>query len=118
MNVIIIYALTGLLAGFVGGLLGVGGGILMVPIFFYILKIPMHIAIGSSLGVIVFTSITASVRHFQADNIDIKLVLAVAIFSIFGSYGGAYLCEKLPAPLLRKLFAVLLLATSIKMFFK
>lgn len=114
----LIYALTGIIAGFAGGLLGVGGGILMVPIFHYILKLPMHIAIGSSLMVIVFTSIAGSLKHYQLDNINFKLALSVAIFSIVGSYLGAHFCEKLPADMLRKIFAVLLLATSIKMFFK
>ena len=118
MTMYLIYALTGIVAGFTGGLLGVGGGVLMVPIFYYILKMPMHIAVGSSLAVIIFTSIAGSIKHYQLDNIDIKLALAVAVFSIVGSYLGAQMCEKLPADTLRKIFAVLLFATSIKMFFK
>lgn len=115
---LILYILTGLIAGFTGGLLGIGGGILMVPIFYYILKLPMHIAIGSSLGVIVFTSITGTLKHYQLDNINIKLVLAVALFSIIGSYIGAYTCEKISPEMLRKVFAALLFVTAIKMFFK
>lgn len=118
MTNLLIYIATGMIAGFTGGLLGVGGGIIMVPIFYYILKLPMHVAVGSSLGVIVFTAISGSFKHYLLDNVEIKLVLTVALFSIVGSYLGAFVCEKIPADLLRKIFAVLLLATAIKMFFK
>lgn len=89
-----------------------------MPIFYYLLKIPMHVAVGSSLAVIIFTSITGSYKHYLANNVNIKLVLAVAVFSIIGSYLGAHICEKVPADLLRKIFAGVLLATAINMFFK
>lgn len=118
MNQFIIYILTGLVAGFASGSLGIGGGILMVPIFFYLLKLPMHTAIGSSLAIIVFTAIAGSIKHWQSDNIHFKLVFFIAIFSIIGSYAGAWACEKMPADLLRKLFAIMLMGTAIKMFFK
>jgi len=92
MITFLIYALTGLIAGFTGGLLGVGGGILLVPIFYYILKMPMHIAVGSSLMVIIFTSIAGSIKHYQLDNINFKLALSIAVFSIVGSVLGAHIC--------------------------
>jgi len=114
----LIYALAGIVAGLSAGLLGIGGGLLLVPIFYYILKVPMHIAVGTSLMVIVFTSISGSIKHFQLDNIDFKLALCVAIFSIIGSYYGAHLSEKLPADTLRRIFAVVLMLVSIKMFWK
>lgn len=115
MEQILIYIAAGLSAGFLGGLLGVGGGILLVPIFHYLLKIPMHIAVGSSLGVIIFTSIAGTIKHWQAHNVDVKLVIAVAIFSIIGSYFGAYICEKISPDVLKRIFAVILLITAIKM---
>jgi len=115
---LIIYVLTGLAAGFTAGLIGVGGGIILVPIFYYLLKIPMHVAVGSSLTVIIFTSIAGSFKHYLANNVNVKLVMAVAIFSIIGSYLGAHVCEKVPADLLRKIFAGVLLVTAINMFFK
>ncbi|MCI0512669.1 sulfite exporter TauE/SafE family protein [candidate division KSB1 bacterium] len=118
MQLWLVYALTGLAVGFTSGLLGVGGGILMVPIFIYLLKLPTHVAIGTSLAVIIFTSIVGSIKHYQAHNVDLKLVIAVAIFSMIGSYFGASVCEKVPADILRKIFAVLLLATAVQLFFK
>jgi uncharacterized membrane protein YfcA len=118
MQNLLIYVVTGLVAGFSGGLLGVGGGIIMVPVFYYILKIPMHVSVGSSLAVIIFTSIAGSYKHYILNNVNIKLVLAVAVFSIIGSYLGALVCEKVSADLLRKIFAVILMLTAIKMLFK
>lgn len=112
---ILIYIVTGLIAGFLSGLLGVGGGILLVPIFHYLLKIPMHVAVGSSLGVIFFTSIAGTIKHWQANNVDVKLIIAVAIFSIIGSYFGVHACEKMSPDLLKRVFAIILIITAIKM---
>jgi hypothetical protein len=115
MEQIIIYVTAGLAAGFLAGLLGVGGGILLVPIFHYLLRLPMHVAVGSSLGVIIFTSIAGTFKHWQANNVDVKLVIAVAVFSIIGSYFGALVCEKMSPDLLKRIFAVILIITAIKM---
>ncbi len=75
----ILCAAIGLFAGTLGGLLGVGGGIVMVPAFTRLLGLSVKQAIGTSMGVIFFTAISASWRHWQLGNLNPKVVLVVAV---------------------------------------
>ena len=68
---------TGMISGFIAGMLGVGGGIVIVPILAYLLdshglhqSTPMHVALGSSLAIIVPTSILSARAHFRIGNVD------------------------------------------------
>ena len=108
----------GLSAGFVSGLLGVGGGVLLVPIFVYCFKMNMHLAIGTSLAIIVPTSLLGAGRHFLGQAVDLKLALWVSLFSVLGALAGAHISLSFPTDLLRKMFAVFLFLLSIYMFFR
>ena len=73
--------ITGLFSGFLAGLLGVGGGLIIIPVVFYILNfygfskdIIMHVAIASSLGVICITSISSIYAHYKLNNIEIDVL--------------------------------------------
>ena len=75
---IFIFLSTGLISGFIAGLLGVGGGIIIVPITYFILinlgystDIVMHVAVASSLGVICFTSLSSIRTHLKLGNTNI-----------------------------------------------
>jgi len=105
-------------AGILSGLLGIGGGVLFVPIFVYIFKMNMHQAIGTSVALIIPTVIFASFVHISSGNIAFKIVLSFFVFSIIGGLFGAYLSNYLPAILLKKIFAVFLLFVAIKMLIK
>jgi len=109
---------AGLAAGFIGGLLGVGGGVLLVPIFIYLLKMEPHTAVGTSLATIVFTAFAASLRYAGAENVNYKVALTVALFSIVAAVVGAQAAISLPAPLLKRCFSVFLFCVSIYMFVK
>ena len=112
--------LVGLAAGFIGGLLGVGGGILFVPAFIYLLRdrIPStQMAIGTSLAVVMAVAIAGTIQHHMGGRINWRIVPCVAIFAIIGSTLGARVSGILGGIVLRRIFAVLLVIVAVKMFF-
>lgn len=113
-----ICAAIGLLAGTLGGLLGVGGGIVMVPAFTRLLELPVKQAIGTSMGVIFFTAITASWRHWQLGNLQPRVVVLVAALSMIGAWVGASLTARVPERTLRIAFALFLIVTAGDMLYK
>lgn len=115
---ILIYIFSGILGGVLSGLLGIGGGIVMVPIFYYGLKMNLHTAIGSSLAIIVPTALIGSITHYLNGHVDMKLAGIVAVFAIIGGFFGARLSGCTDVNILRKVFAVIMLIVAVKMFFQ
>ena len=113
MNVSIVL-LLGLSAGVLSSLLGVGGGIILVPGMIYLLKIPTKIAIGTSLAIIIPTAVIGVYRHNINGNVNWKVMLLISLGAVTGSYLGALLNEMLPDVVLRKIFVVLLIVMAIK----
>lgn len=113
-----IIALIGVLGGIVSGLFGVGGGILFVPLLILLKNFNPHLAIGTSLAVIVPTALVAAFRHSLAGMIDWKTVLILALFAIGGAWLGSELSLKLETGVLRRLYAFFLLALAFKLFFQ
>ena len=121
----IAFLLTGILTGFIAGLLGVGGGIVIVPVTYFVLlylgypsSLVMHIAIASSLGVIVFTSMSSVYSHYKLKNIDYSVIKKWTPGIITGSLMGSYLASKIEGELLFLIFVLLLFLVSINMFFQ
>ena len=117
MHTIIIAFLVGALAALLGSLLGVGGGILMVPAFKSFLGLSMKQAIATSLAVMVVTASVSSFRHAGAGLIDWKIAGVAAIAALVASYFGSELMKSLSAPQLRILFGVFLITVGIYMLF-
>lgn len=114
----IIVAFIGILGGLASGFFGVGGGLIFVPLLILLRGADPHVAIGTSLAAIVPTAIVGAYRHFGAGFIDWKTALLLILFAAMGAWIGAGLSIRLDTVLLRKLFAVFLLAVSFKMFFQ
>ena len=118
MMTFVLSAVVGFLAGIAGGLLGIGGGLIFVPFFHYVLKMNFHMAIGTSLAIIVPTALVAALRHHTGDFVDWKVVLITVGFAVVGGFLGAGLSMHIDVSLLRKIFAVFLVLVAIKMFLK
>lgn len=96
-------------AGFLSGLLGIGGGIIYVPALMYFAAVPIHTAIGVSLVLIVPSAAAAALRHFYAGNVDLSVVAIVLPTALVGALLGAYLSSYVSAPLLKKVFGIALI---------
>lgn len=110
--------LLGLFAGTLSGLLGIGGGIIIVPALTQLFKVPANVAVGTSLLIIIPTAITGSITHYMKGNLNFGLALLVMVGAVAGGYLGARLVSLMPEVLLRRLFAVLLVYVAFNMWFK
>ena len=115
---LILTALVSLLAGVFSGLLGIGGGLILVPLFHYLLKMNMHTAVGTSLAIIVPIALIGAFRYASGHFVDWRIFVFSAVFAIIGGFLGAGISMNLDAVLLRKIFAVFLVLIAIKMFFQ
>ncbi|HOW58688.1 MAG TPA: sulfite exporter TauE/SafE family protein [Candidatus Omnitrophota bacterium] len=110
-------ALVGLLGGFLGGLFGIGGGTIFVPLLMLLKGFDSHHAIGTSLLIIIFTALAGAFFHGRAGMVDWKAAIILGLFSILGVWIGTKLSLKLDAIMLQRLFAVYLVVIAIKLFF-
>ena len=105
-------AMAAAVAGFMAGLLGVGGGIIMVPALYYAFTVldfdlatRMHLAVGTSLAIIVPTSIISTKTHMEYDAVDFKMVKSFGLFILIGVIAGTFLAVNLKTPALVLFFA-------------
>lgn len=118
MVILILTALISLIAGIASGLLGIGGGLILVPLFHYILKMNMHIAVGTSLAIIVPTALVGTFRHVSGSFVNWRVFIFSVVFAIIGGFIGASISMNLDVTLLKKIFAVFLFFVALKMFFQ
>ncbi|MCX7750961.1 MAG: sulfite exporter TauE/SafE family protein [Candidatus Bipolaricaulota bacterium] len=104
----------GLLAGTAGGLFGIGGGVIMVPAL-TLLGLDMVPAVATSLLVMIPSAGMAAARHALAGNTRWELALPLALGVVVGSQVGPRIAQRIPAPWLRRLFALVLLYTAFQM---
>lgn len=109
--------LLGVAAGVLSGLLGIGGGTILVPLFMYFLKMDIHVATGTSLAVIIPTAVIGAWAHSRVGQVDWKVCVIVAVLAALGSYAGVKLNVMLPSDILQKIFAVFLLFIAVQLFF-
>lgn len=117
MNPWILGAIIGLVGGITSGLLGVGGGVIMVPAFIYFLHKDAKVAVATSLAVIIPSAIVGVWKHSQQNLIDWPLVLGVFATAIIGAYCGAALNHQLSSNAVQKIFGVMLILVGAKMVF-
>ena len=113
LNLLAVLATAAAIAGFMAGLLGVGGGIIMVPALYYAFTVldfeiltRMHLSVGTSLAIIIPTSIISTKTHMEYDAVDFKMVKSFGIFILFGVIAGTFLAVNLKTPSLVLFFSI------------
>ena len=108
-----VLAIAAAVAGFMAGLLGVGGGIIMVPAIYYAFTVldfdiltRMHLAVGTSLAIIIPTSIISTLTHREHDAVDFNMVKSFGIFILIGVFFGTFLAVNLKTPALVLFFSI------------
>ena len=107
--------LVGVVAGTAAGLLGVGGGIIMVPAMVLFVGIPAAVAKGSSLAVIIPTALVGTRRNLKKHNADLRIAVAVGLSGMLSSFLGSLISVDLDEQLSNRLFAALLIFVALKM---
>jgi uncharacterized membrane protein YfcA len=116
LQIIVSLILIGILAGVLSGLVGVGGGIIMVPLLVMFFGFNQHQAQGTSLAVLaVPVTAVAVFNYYKEGQINIKYAAIIAIFFVVGSIFGSKLALTLDQKMLKKIFAVVLLVIAGKM---
>jgi hypothetical protein len=105
----------GLAAGFLAGLLGIGGGVLLVPAMVLVLGFDQHTAQGTSLAVIIPAAVLGSWTHHRGGRLVLRDAAALAVGGIAGALVGSFTALSLDEVLLRRLFAVLLVLIALRM---
>lgn len=106
---------TGLLVGVASGILGVGGGILLVPAMTLGFGISQHVAQGTSLAAIIPTSVVGAVTHDRRGNVLRRAALYMGVGATAGAVLGAVVALHLPREVLTRAFGVLLLFAAFRL---
>jgi uncharacterized membrane protein YfcA len=116
LNEFLLLVLTGVLAGLVSGTLGVGGGIIIIPMMTFFLGLSQHQAQGTSLGVMTLPVFVISAYNYYKNGfINVKFVLVIVIAFIIGSYFSSKMAVHIPEKSLKKIFGLFLALMGIKM---
>jgi len=108
-------ALIGLAAGFLAGLLGIGGGVLMVPAMVLLLGFDQHVAQGTSLLVIIPAALSGSYTHHRNGRLFLRDAAFLAAGGVIGAVIGSVFALSIEDDILRRLFAGFLLITAARM---
>lgn len=108
--------LLGIIVGLLAAIMGVGGGFLMVPVMVYLLEVPMHVVVGTSLFIVLFTCIEVTILQ-SVMNHAVDIILAILLFlgSTIGAQIGATIGAKLRGEQLRIILACIILLVTVKM---
>lgn len=115
-ELVILILLIGLAAGVLSGLVGVGGGLIIVPALIFFLGFNQHQAQGTSLGLLLLpVGILAVINYYNKGNVDVKVVAIMSVAFIAGGWLGSKLALRLPEDTVKKIFAVFLFYSAFKL---
>ena len=117
-NLIIFYLVLGLVAGVLSGLMGIGGGIIIIPALVLIFGFSQQLAQGTTLALMVPPiGLLAAWAYYKAGFVDIRVAVFICLGFFVGGFLGAKCATAIPEQVLRKLFGLLLLLSSLKLLF-
>lgn len=106
----------GLVAGVLSGIFGIGGGIIIVPLLVFAAKFSQKMATGTSIAVFVLpVAILGALAHYRANNVNVKASLLIAAGLLVGSWLGAQISLGMSDTMLKRAFAVLLVAVAARL---
>jgi uncharacterized protein len=115
---VLFLVIVGLAAGALSGMVGIGGGIIIVPALVYILGFSQLQAQGTSLGLLLLpVGFLAVMNYYKQGYIDIKVVLIMCVTFVIGGWLGSKITLALPQETVKKIFAIVLLLVAGKMLF-
>lgn len=116
---ILILVVIGVLAGILSGMIGVGGGIIIVPALVYFLGMSQHGAQGTSLALMLPPiGILAAINYYKAGELNVKYAIIIAIAFIIGGYLGSKLSlTYISEAMMKKVFGIIMLIAAIKLVF-
>lgn len=117
MGEIVLLIVIGLVGGFAGGMLGIGGGAIYVPAMVLLLDEQQHLAQGASLAAIIATGLVGGLTHLRQRNVDVPTVAWVMPPAVVAGFGAAFLADALPADVLKRIFGVFVLYLSVSMIY-
>jgi len=118
MSNIILIIIIGLVAGVLSGLFGIGGGIVIIPALVYLCGFEQLKAQGTSLAILLPpVGVLAFMQYYKKGNVDVTAAIIMCGTMLIASMFGAKLANLLPVAVMKKAFAIFLMAVSIKMLF-
>jgi len=104
---------AGLVVGAVGGMMGIGGGVLYMPVLLLAVGLSVRQSVGTSLGVVTFGSVAGTVAYCLQGKASLLVVVALLSGSTLGAQTGAYLCQRLHATRIRRYFSLLVVVVVV-----
>ncbi|MFN6375014.1 MAG: sulfite exporter TauE/SafE family protein [Chitinophagia bacterium] len=118
METVIYLILIGLAAGVLGGMVGIGGGVLIVPALVLILGLSQHQSQGISLAMMIFpVGILGVINYYKKGYVDFRYTGLLAVGFFIGSFIGSKFSLSLPQDTVKKIFAVVMILLAIKLLF-
>ncbi len=112
------YIILGFTAGTLSGLLGIGGGLILIPALVYVFGLTQHQAQGTTLAFMVLpVGLLAALKYYHDGNVKLNIAMFMCLGFFIGGLFGAMFVEKIPDLLLKRVFGIDLLLASLRMIF-
>lgn len=112
----ILYVILGIVAGILGGMFGIGGGTILIPVLVYLFGLTQHQAQGTTLAIMVPPiGLLAALRYYYSGNVKLGMAGLICLGFFIGGWIGANFVQNLSDPLLKRLFGIYLLFVSVEM---